>query len=116
MSGSAFVSGAKRLAVQILSRYDISSKGAVLPKRNDEEMGLTNSLYALANTAIMIKDSILNWKMNIHNTFVFQFPQVTPFRNCCFPFSAWFIFFCSTKKLGSNEEFCIENAFANTKI
>ena len=58
-SGSAFVSGAKRLAVQILSRYDISSKGAVLPERNDVEMGPTNSLYALANTAIMIKDSIL---------------------------------------------------------
>ena len=29
-------------------RCDISSKGAVLPGRNDAEMGLVNSLHALA--------------------------------------------------------------------
>ena len=39
-------------------RCDISSKGAVLPGRNDAEMGPANSLHALAYSASTMKDLI----------------------------------------------------------
>ena len=40
---------------------DISSKVAVLPGRNDAEMGPANSLHALRNAASKMKDSIWFW-------------------------------------------------------
>ena len=39
-------------------RFEISSKGAVFPGRNDVEMGPANSLHAPRNTASIMKDLI----------------------------------------------------------
>ena len=53
LGANVFVFGAgdlrfKSLAGQVCHLCDISSKGAVLLKRNDAEMGPTNSLHTLA--------------------------------------------------------------------